>query len=50
VDAAVWKHPSVGSASNCAACHAGAERGRFDEHALRVPPGLDARLQRAWKD
>jgi hypothetical protein len=50
VDAAVWKHPSVGSASNCAACHVGADRGRFDEHALRVPPGLDARLQRAWKD
>jgi len=50
VDAAVWKHRAVGSPANCAACHTGAERGRFDEHALRVPPGLDPRLLRAWRD
>lgn len=50
VEAAVWKHSAVGSPANCAACHAGAERGRFDEHALRVPPGLDSRLLRAWRD
>lgn len=40
VDAAVWRHPSVKSAANCGACHAGAERGRFDDDDLRVPPGL----------
>jgi len=39
VDAAVWKHRGVGSPANCAACHTGAEHGRFDEHALRAPPG-----------
>ena len=50
VDAAVWKHSAVGSPANCAACHTGAEYGRFDEHALRVPPGLDPRLLRAWRD
>lgn len=32
VDAATWKLASVRTASNCAACHAGAARGSFDEH------------------
>lgn len=49
VDAAVWAHASVKSAANCAACHPDAERGDFDEHALRTPPGLDARLTRGWR-
>ena len=33
----VWKRASVRSPANCAACHVGAEQGRFDEHALRIP-------------
>ena len=32
----VWKRASVRSPANCAACHVGAEQGRFDEHALRI--------------
>lgn len=49
VDAAVWAHVSVKSAANCAACHPQAERGDFDEHGLRTPPGLDARSTRGWR-
>lgn len=37
VPAAVWKRASIGSASNCAACHGGAEQGRFNEHEVRIP-------------
>ena len=50
IDAAVWRHDSVKSAANCEACHVGAERGRFDDDDLRIPPGLDARYRRAWSD
>ena len=50
LDAAVWTLPSVASAANCGACHAQAERGRFGEHELRVPAGLDARQRRAFDD
>ena len=50
VDTAVWRHDSVKSAANCGACHAGADRGRFDEDDLRFPAGLDARHWRAWND
>lgn len=50
VDRAVWAHPGVKSAANCAACHPGAERGAFDDDELRTPPGLDPRLTRAWRD
>jgi Dihaem cytochrome c len=50
IDAAVWRLPSVKSAANCAACHGGAERGRFDDDELRLPEGLDARQRRAWND
>ena len=35
--AAVWKRPAVGSAANCAACHAGAAQGRFSEHDINIP-------------
>lgn len=45
-----WQLPSVRSAANCAACHAGAEQGRFDEHALRMPAGLSPRQRTAWND
>jgi nitrate/TMAO reductase-like tetraheme cytochrome c subunit len=37
VAASVWKNPKVQTAANCTACHAGAERGDFDEHAVRIP-------------
>ncbi len=50
VDATVWKLASVNSASNCAACHGGADQGRFNERELIFPPGLDARYRRAWRD
>jgi mono/diheme cytochrome c family protein len=50
IDAQVWRLASVKSAANCAACHAGAEQGRFDDDALRLPAGLDPRWRAAWKD
>ena len=37
VGAEVWKRASIRSASNCVACHAGAEKGDFDEDAVRIP-------------
>jgi nitrate/TMAO reductase-like tetraheme cytochrome c subunit len=37
VAASTWKNPQVKTAANCDACHAGAARGDFDEHAVRVP-------------
>jgi len=37
ISAAVWKRPSVGSPSNCGACHAGADKGDFNEHNIRIP-------------
>ncbi|GAA0753420.1 diheme cytochrome c [Ideonella azotifigens] len=37
VPAAVWKRPSIKSASNCAACHTGADQGDFNEHRVRIP-------------
>ena len=33
----VWRRPSVGSLSNCVACHARADQGVFDEHDVRIP-------------
>lgn len=37
VSAATWKLASIGSPSNCGACHTDAARGRFDEDAIRIP-------------
>jgi hypothetical protein len=37
VPADTWKRASIKSASNCAACHRGADRGDFDEDNVRVP-------------
>jgi cytochrome c peroxidase len=37
VPAATWKLAAVKSAANCAACHAGAEQGDFNEHNVRIP-------------
>ncbi|WP_425258699.1 diheme cytochrome c [Rubrivivax sp. RP6-9] len=50
IDPAVWQLASVRSAAQCAACHTDAERGRFDDDALRVPAGLPASQRRAWLD
>lgn len=33
----IWKRKSVGSPSNCTACHADAAQGRFSEHTVRIP-------------
>lgn len=37
VSAKAWSSPAVKSPANCSACHAGAERGDFDEHSVRIP-------------
>lgn len=37
IGASVWKNPKVKTASNCVACHGGAEQGNFDEHGVRIP-------------
>jgi cytochrome c553 len=37
VPAEVWKRASVKSASNCQACHAGADRGDFSERSIKIP-------------
>ncbi len=37
VPAATWKRASIKSASNCMACHTGADRGDFNEHNVRIP-------------
>ena len=34
---AIWKRASVKSPSNCVACHAGADKGNFDEHSIKIP-------------
>jgi len=36
VSPAVWKNPRVKTPANCGACHAGAERGNFDDDDVRV--------------
>jgi Dihaem cytochrome c len=40
VPATAWRHPSVRSAANCAACHPGAEAGDYAERNLRLPRGI----------
>jgi hypothetical protein len=37
VRAAVFKRKSIGTASNCVACHLTAEKGDFDEHKVKIP-------------
>jgi hypothetical protein len=37
VSSATWKRASIGSAANCAACHAGAAKGNFNEHEVHIP-------------
>jgi mono/diheme cytochrome c family protein len=50
IDPAVWRLASVKSAANCAACHGGAEQGRFDDDGLRFPAGLAPQHRRAFLD
>lgn len=37
ISAATFKRPSIKSASNCMACHTGADKGNFDEDSVRIP-------------
>jgi hypothetical protein len=37
VNASIWKRQSIGSRSNCVACHGAAEQGNFNEHSVRIP-------------
>ena len=37
VSANTWKRASIGSPSNCSACHAEAGKGNFSEHQVRIP-------------
>lgn len=37
VEPETWRLPSVRSASNCLACHGGADQGQYSEHALPGP-------------
>lgn len=37
VSDAVWKRPTIKSAANCVACHAGAERGDYEDDNVRIP-------------
>lgn len=50
IEPSTWRLPSVRSAANCMACHTGADRGQYSEHALRMPEGLGARQRAAWDD
>ena len=37
ISAEVWQRKAVASKANCTACHAEAEKGNFDEKAIRIP-------------
>jgi hypothetical protein len=37
VSANTWKRASIGSPSNCSACHAEAAKGNFNEHQVHIP-------------
>ncbi len=50
VEPETWRLPSVQSAAQCAACHRGADQGRFDDDEMLMPAGLSARQRRAWAD
>jgi mono/diheme cytochrome c family protein len=50
VNPQIWKQAAVKSAANCAACHTGADKGRFRESEIQFPKGLDARFRRGWSD
>lgn len=50
IEPAVWALPSVKSAANCAACHGGADQGRYGDDDLRYPAGLSLRQRWMWRD
>jgi hypothetical protein len=50
INPSVFRLASVKSAANCAACHAGADHGNFDDDHLKLPAGVDARARRQWND
>ena len=50
VPSAVWKHASIKSAANCAACHTGADRGDFDDDNIRMPAGVSLGKRWFWND
>lgn len=35
-----WRHPKVGAKGNCGACHLDAEKGTFEDAAMRLPDGV----------
>lgn len=37
ISPSVWRRKSIGSPANCAACHADAAQGRFNEHSVHIP-------------
>jgi mono/diheme cytochrome c family protein len=37
ISPSIWKRASVGSASNCIACHTNASQGSFSEREIRIP-------------
>ena len=37
IDNKYWKHEKVGSKGNCAACHLDADKGHFEDSAMRLP-------------
>ena len=34
---AVWARPVIQSPTNCSACHAGADRGDYDDDTVQIP-------------
>ena len=40
ISGATWRSPKVGSKANCAACHLDAEKGTFEDAAMRLPEGV----------
>lgn len=42
----VWRNPKVGSKANCSACHLDAERGTYEDAAMRLPEGISPIPQR----
>lgn len=43
VPAAVWRNQKVGNKANCSACHQDAEKGTFEDAAMRLPEGVMGR-------
>jgi diheme cytochrome c len=37
IGAAIWARPAIKGPANCPACHAGADRGDYDDDTVRIP-------------